>query len=452
MADPIKHVIVLVLENHSFDQMLGCMKEVYPAMEGISASAPLCNPDIPSGQICQAASMLATIADDPGHDLDNVLRQIAGPCKGFISDFAQTFPQTKTPERQEVMGYYPKDYLPVLHTLAEHFAICDHWFSSVPGPTWTNRFFIHSGTSLGRVKMPGGIFHPNLHLYDQTTVFDRLQARNISWDIYYGDFPQTMVMTHQWKYPFHYHTMSGFAAAVQGEEASFPQYCFIEPTFFGAEQNDEHPPKDLFKGEALIAQIYNLIRSNNALWNSSLFVLLYDEHGGFADHVYPPAAEPPDNHVEEYAFNQYGVRVPALLISPWVKAGVISDIFDHTSLLKYLTDKWQLGPLGSRTAKAATFGNKLTELTAPRTDTPAVLPVPQTVPAPATAGLTTELNANQQALLAFSHYLESKMSSVEPVEDIARRTIAGAKNVAAHVAVGIERVDTLLGHLQRGWI
>jgi len=104
MSDPIKHVIVLTLENHSFDQMLGCMKSLYPTLEGVSPAAPFCNPNVSGGPVCQAASTLTTIADDPGHDLDNVLRQITGPCQGFVSDFAHTFPQSGTPERQEVIS------------------------------------------------------------------------------------------------------------------------------------------------------------------------------------------------------------------------------------------------------------------------------------------------------------------------------------------------------------
>jgi len=113
----------------------------------------------------------------------------------------------------------------------------------------------------------------------------------------------------------------------------------------------------LLEGERLIADVYNSLRRNEALWKTSLLVVLYDEHGGFYDHVTPPDTVPPDHHVEEYGFNQLGVRVPAILVSPFVKKGVIHTQFDHTSLLKYLSDKWGLGPLGARVAAANSFGS-----------------------------------------------------------------------------------------------
>src|SRR5205807_5162410 len=123
---------------------------------------------------------------------------------------------------------------------------------------------------------------------------------------------------------------------------------------------------------------YNALRANDELWNSLLFVVLFDEHGGYYDHVYPPAAAPPDSHTEEYTFTQLGVRVPALLISPWVDPGVISTHFDHTSVLKFLIKKWSLGALGSRTASANAFGDSWHLLTSPRTDTPQTLPTTST--------------------------------------------------------------------------
>jgi len=84
-----------------------------------------------------------------------------------------------------------------LHALAKNFAVCDMWFSSLPGPTWPNRFFVHSGTSLDRASMPEGILDANLHWYDQTTLYDRLNEKNIDWRVYYGDVPQSLILVHQ---------------------------------------------------------------------------------------------------------------------------------------------------------------------------------------------------------------------------------------------------------------
>jgi phospholipase C len=453
MADPIKHIVVLMMENRSFDQMLGCMKAVYPAMEGVDPAHPFCNPDVPSSNppICQAPSTARTIQDDPNHDLPNVLRQIQGSCQGFVTDFAFTFPQSKLPERQEVMGYYPKDFLPGLHALAENFSICDHWYSSLPGPTWPNRFFVHSGTSLGQVTMPHGIFHPNLHLYDQTTLYDRLHDKKIPWKIYYGDVPQSLLMIHQWMFPFNYSHMANFFTDVQGAADAFPAYTFIEPTYFGAQQNDQHPPTDVLKGDMLMAQVYNALRANAELWSSTLFIVLYDEHGGFCDHLFPPAATPPDSHTQEYAFNQFGVRVPAVLASPWCSAGVCSTTFDHTSILKYAIDKWQLQPLGNRTAAANSIAQCIG--TAQR-DTPATIPIaqmPVTVEALArTAAQTQPLNPNQQALLAFTQYLEAQLAQVEPATEVARRARAFAAGPVAQGEVASERVEAFLNYRRTG--
>jgi phospholipase C len=453
MADPIQHVVVLMMENRSFDQMLGCMKAVYPALEGVDPANPLCNPDIPASnpQICQAVSTARTIKDDPNHDLSDVLEQIAGPCQGFITNFARKFPQSLTPERQEVMGYYPQGFLPALHAFAENFTICDHWYSSLPGPTWPNRFFVHSGTSLGHVDMPSGIFHPALHLYDQTTLYERLHDKNVSWKIYYGDVPQSLVMIHQWKFPFNYSGMSNFFTDVQGPADQFPAYTFIEPTYFGANQNDQHPPTDVLKGDILMAQVYNALRANTQLWSSTLLIVLYDEHGGFADHVFPPPTIPPDGHTSTYAFNQFGVRVPAILISPWVQAGVNSQVFDHTSILKYAIDKWQLGPLGNRAAAANSIASIIGTT---QRDTPATVPVaqlPVAVEALTRAAAQTQpLNANQEALLSFTQYLETQLAQVEPPTEVARRSLAFAAGPLPQAVVAQERVAKFLQYRRTG--
>jgi phospholipase C len=462
--DPIEHVVVLMLENHSFDEMLGCMRSIYPQMEGVDPKHPASNPNyLLDSMVTQAPKTARTIANDPQHDLDNVLRQIgtsAAPCQGFVSDFAHSYPQSTTPERELVMGYYDLaaqaelDSLPTLHTLARNFAICDHWFSSMPGPTWPNRFFVHSGTCLGHVKMPSGVFHPNLHLYNQVTIFDLLENKGVPWSIYYGDFPQTLVMTRLWKHLNHYHAMSRFVQDALGSESNFPKYAFIEPTYFGSGQNDEHPPTDVWRGEALIATVYNTLRKNDTLWQKTLFIVVYDEHGGFFDHVFPPKTVPPDKRTQEYSFAQLGVRVPALLVSPWVAPGVIPAVYDHTSLLKYLVEKWDLerGRLGQRTDAASTNSIAPQFLSDPRTDTPFQLPVPAPAFMPLDAATPANLTGHQEALVAFGNYLEFLTSKVEPVTDIARRATEGVDNIAKQGANAIERAMNFIGHRLSGLV
>ncbi len=174
----------------------------------------------------------------------------------------------------------------------------------------------------------------------------------------------------------------------QHPDNKFPAYCFIEPSYYEPGANDDHPTHDVAAGDRLIANVYNALRANEELWSKSLLIVLYDEHGGFYDHVVPPATIAPDHHQEEYAFNQLGLRVPAILVSPYTAKAVVSTTFDHTSLLKYLTDKWSLGPLGARTAQANSFASVI-QSKARSTDCPKNTPATRGPPdsgQPVTAG------------------------------------------------------------------
>lgn len=428
-----------MMENHSFDRMLGAI----PGVDGVDPAHLRTNPDFPSGApVSQRTTTERNMSPDPEHEFDDVIDQIDGPCLGFVRDFAQHYPQTNAQQRSEIMAYHDRGALPVLQTLAESFAVCDRWFSSLPSSTWSNRFFVHSGTSLGHVKMPNGVFHPNLHLYNQPTVYQRLSEKEVPWAIYYGDFPQSLVLTQQWAHLDKYHRMDKFFADAAGNEADFPSYAFIEPSYFGAAQNDQHPPSDLLAGEALIAQVYNALFQNAALWQKTLLVILYDEHGGFYDHVPPPAAVPPDGNTTEFAFDRYGVRVPAILVSPWIDRQTIHDEFDHTSLLRYATDKWELGPLGNRVAQAESFGGFLTKRESPRLDCPGPLAVPAVNENPQ----TPDMNANQSGLVAFSRYLETKIAdaaggSDEVLHDIGARLVDSMKDAGHHAEVALTRLS-----------
>jgi phospholipase C len=436
MPDPIEHVIVLMLENQSFDRVLGDLKSVNPAVDGVDPARPGSNADPDGGQpYTQMPGAPNATANDLGHDLDDVQRQIANNCAGFIADYATKQPNSGRAERQQVISYFEHGRLPALHALAENFLVCDRWFSSVPGPTWPNRFFVHSGTSLGHTDMPEG-YDPALHIYSQPTVYERLAEANVPWRIYVGDFSQTAVMTAQWKYlASNYATMTQFYTDVAGDPAVFPAYSFIEPSFFGARQNDQHPPYDILLGEQLIGRVYNALRANAALWATTLFVVLYDEHGGFYDHVDPQTADPghrlaipPDDQPSNFAFDRFGVRVPAVLVSPWIDAGVDHTVFDHTSLIKYAIDKWSLGPLGRRAAAANSIAPLLGRRQAARGDAPASVPLPVA----AVAGPSAGLNRNQSALLAFSQFAEAHLVPVpaEIVADRIRRSFLGTEPLA----------------------
>jgi phospholipase C len=450
--DPIKHVVVLMLENHSFDQMLGAIRSEFPDLEGVDPAIPGTNRDKDGMAYSQALTAATSVQHDPMHELDNVLHQLEGNNGSFVLDYSEAYPATTPDERQQIMGYFAPSALPSLHEFARHFTICDHWYSSVPGPTWANRFFVHSGTSLGRVQMPEG-WRDIPHLislcsgYDQDTIYDRLNERGIPWKVYHGDIPQSLVLSHQRtiQNARRYEFMDVFYNDATGQEEQFPAYCFIEPSYYWPGQNDDHPPHTTLRAQTLLGKVYNVLRQNDRLWTSTLLVVLYDEHGGFYDHVPPPNAVPPDGHtLPNFSFDRLGVRVPALLVSPWVERTVIKTDFDHTSLLKYLTEKWGLGPLTERVARAQSFGSAIRTTGQPRTDTPGSVPLPATAAAPETmmaAEPGVLLNGHQNALIAFSEYLEQEIE--EPVGKPAR-TAAMIGGLPSQVETAKSRVEMFL--------
>jgi len=440
--DPIEHVIVLMLENRSFDHMLGGLTAELN-LDGALPQGPVprSNKDSTGTSYPQVAGASRTIRFDPHHEHSHVVAQMAGGNAGFVDDFSRAFPTSTPADRAEIMKYH--EDLPALHALARSFMVCDHWYSSVPGPTWTNRFFVHSGTSIGRVEMPNGILDANLHWYDQITVYDRLNERNKLWAIYYGDIPQSLMLVNQLE-PHNarnYKKMVQFYQDVaQHPKAAFPAYSFIEPSYYDPGANDDHPTHDVAAGDRLIANVYNALRANEDLWSKCLLVVLYDEHGGFYDHEIPPGTVPPDHHQEEYTFDQLGLRVPAILVSPWMNKGVLNKAFDHTSLLKYLTDKWNLGPLGARTAQAATFADAIGAKA--RTDCPMELPLTGPIGSIAPVTGRPTLSSHQTALFSMTQLLES-MTDVEAnsLKGRISRMIVGFDGA---VDVGMERVADFL--------
>jgi hypothetical protein len=243
--------------------------------------------------------------------------------------------------------------------------------------------------------------------------------------------------------------MMAFYQDAAGDAEQFPSFAFIEPAYLQPGANDAHPPHDIIGADGLVAGVYNAIRKNDKLWNSTLLLVLFDEHGGFYDHIVPPAAIPPDHHSEEYDFTRYGVRVPAILVSPYVGNGIFSGLLDHTSLLKYLQDKWALNDLGDRTAKANTFKEVITS--GPRSDTPVrvdSLTISVTATPPVDA-----LNEHQSALVAMSHNLES-MTDEDPnvVAARSRHLLTGPQS---QIDTAVDRVDNFINQQKaavEGWI
>jgi phospholipase C len=420
--DPIRHVILLILENHSFDQMMGSLKPIYPNMDGIDAGNLRSNADRSGKLFHQSESTERQVILDPHHEVDHVSVQLADGNSGFVQDYETSFPQATGQDKQYIMDYYPLDFLPALHGLGRAFTVCDHWFASLPGPTWPNRFFALTGTSSDRTDMPDDGDHKlDLLGYveqQQDTIFDRLNDAGIDWKIYFHDLPQSLVLWHQReaKNAAKYFPIDDFYNDVRSNK--LPLFSYVEPRYNGEDQNDDHPPHDIMKAQRLIADVYNAIRQSD-LWNSTLLIVFYDEHGGFYDHVTPPSAVPPDAASSAECFRSLGVRVPALLISPWVEATLFQETLDHTSVLKYLSDKWGLSPLGERAQRAKSFASAIrSDWNTPRTDTPIAITLTADQLSPPDPSVEKQAakfkNAHQVALIMFAHYLEVHGDSDAP--------------------------------------
>ena len=449
MLEQIRHVVVLMLENRSFDHMLGCFQQIYPGLNGIDPVAPhRTNPDRENNPVEQAAGAERVLEHDPKHETrpDVLFWQLRDrENSGFVLDYAVNYPSSTDLDQQQVMLYHDLDTLPAFHSLAKAFTICDRWFSSVPGPTWTNRLFAMSGTSQGRVIMPSGIMDLNIHWYDQTTVFDRLNDKGISWKVYYGDFPLSLVLVNQRtsRNAARHRPYAEFCNDAAGDADAFPSFCWIEPSYLNPGSNDDHPPHDVLSGEVLISDVYNRLRSNATLWKSTLLVVLFDEHGGFYDHESPPSAIPPDFHNEEYSFDRLGLRVPCILASPWFAKGVLPTQFDHTSLLKFMSERWNLGSLGARTAAANSFSNCVLNEPRDEASMPEQIPSYPTIPPPpARPQPESILNDHELAILALSHLLEALGN--EDASLIASRSRQLLSGGQSQRDVAVDRLDAFL--------
>lgn len=484
--DPIKHVVVLMLENRSFDQMLGAFQSIYPDLDGIEPGGRNRQNVDEQGNVYRQEPGASRIVEfDPHHDLASVLRQIGAPdakpgpdprksrwwrlfyavwysdiigwlltllkryfrekpaerevmmmsagFEGhFVKEYIRSYPDSTPDQRRQVMAYFDIDTLPALHTLARNFTICDRWFSSLPGPTWANRFFIHSGTSLGTTWMPeDASSFVDFNIFDQQTIYERLTEAKRSWRIYFHDFPQTLALssltTRENKQ--HFSPIDNFERDASGNHTDFPEFTFIEPQYMGDNANDDHPPHNTMLAQNLIARVYNAIRANEDLWNSTLLIITYDEHGGFFDHVEPPKAVCPDGYQADYGFDQLGVRVPAILVSPWVQAGVWSEQLDHTSVGKYLCEKWGMKPLGKRMQEANSLQGAISTTLQPRRDLPVRLPRTSIESTEGRAFGADVMSENQIAMQALAEYLAPRSQADNPHEVMMMRAAASPEEL-----------------------
>ncbi|HEY9241269.1 MAG TPA: alkaline phosphatase family protein [Streptosporangiaceae bacterium] len=396
----IQHVVVLMLENRSFDHMLGFLysgsgnvspaghpfdgltgTETNPASAGPPVTVFKIEPSTPNAYFMPGA--------DPGEGYmatnSQLFGSINGPASpgaapamdGFVQDFAYTLdwqsregtwsilPGTTA---SDIMGCFTPEALPVLSALATGYAVCDQWFSSVPTETLPNRAFACSATSQGHMD-------DKTHTFTTPSIFGLLGSHNLPWAIYgYNAQPLTKetFTDISGADPSHFGVFSNFATAAR--EGTLPAFTFLEPSW-SSTGNSQHPNYDVALGEQLIHDVYQALRGGPG-WPQTLLVITYDEHGGCYDHVPPPSgATPPDDDAGEFGFGftRFGVRVPTVLVSPLIAPGTVYRVpaggtpLDHTSILKTVQQRWGLPALTRRDAAAPGVGDVLT-LTAPRTD------------------------------------------------------------------------------------
>ncbi|WP_118184333.1 alkaline phosphatase family protein [Paraburkholderia phosphatilytica] len=379
----IQHVFVLMLENRSFDHLFALS-----GIPGITA-ATAANTNTYAGTSYQfgdgAPGQMPT---DPGHEFADVVEQLCGTGvqfqkgqayppvdnSGFVSNYATTRTEGTPPQGGDVndimRGVDARTQSPAMYQLATQFVLCDAWHASLPGPTWPNRYFLHGASSAGLDHSPTsaemcGWEGLDGFVYPKGSIFDLLGKDNYRlYQDHLGDplgrIPQVS-------------SIKGISFCDVDDLAHFeadlaanytPRYTFIEPSYGdvvnGTYENgsSQHPMDGLTAGDQLAARVYNAIR-NSPVWDKSLLVILYDEHGGFYDSVQPGAATPPNDgasgtlNTSGFQFDVYGVRVPAIVVSPWVEQGKVdSTTYDHSSVLATLERLFGLPSLTDRDKNA----------------------------------------------------------------------------------------------------
>jgi phospholipase C len=337
--DQLKHIVVLMMENRSFDHMLGYLKQDWPNLDGLNGNET--NPDT-AGQLQSVQPVAAAQSEldpDPDHSWQGVNMQIFGNAQGtddgspkmqgFIKSYFSV--EQDLGHSRNIMNCFDPKNLQVLTYLAEQYAVCDRWFSSLPGPTVPNRMFAHFGTSFGHVDNAMKVGD------NGQSIYSRLLNAGRSPKIYYFD-EQSASIGFTFLLENQPQTMGTYQDFLQDCAAgTLPDYSFVEPNYSDHANllaSDQHPDHNVIAGENFIADVFNNIRKS-PLWESTLLVILYDEHGGTFDHVLPPAITPDGtaDPVSGFKFDRLGIRVPAVFVSPWIDQGtLIRTQYEHASI------------------------------------------------------------------------------------------------------------------------
>lgn len=330
-----------MMENRSFDHMYGSLSLVEGRTDVDGLTAEMGNP-LADGTILRPAPATAQCVLDPAHGFDASHEQWnRGSNDGFARIHEARF---GSDEAKHVMGFLDRSMAPASYALADRYALCQRWFASVMGPTWPNRFYSLLASSDGNKS--------NVPLGDENlpTLFTRLDAARVGWKQYYGNFPFSALLPEHSIEQAEYDALDVFfedAAA-----GTLPAYVHLDPIFG---MNDDHPPAHPLAGQIVIQSVYAAL-ARSPQWRECLFVVTYDEHGGFFDHVSPPTTV--DARAE---FAQLGFRVPSLVVGPYVRPQVSSTVFDHTSSIATVLRQHGLPALNARDEAANDLWSLLDE-------------------------------------------------------------------------------------------
>ena len=360
----VEHIVVVMMENRSFDHMLGYLNLPpwnvgRPGVDGVSLDPAWVRrfTNFYDSRTFAPHDFSDRLIDDPPHTRPTIALQLGtslgaeGPMTGFVASYAQRKQRPRS--LSHVMGYYTAPDVPVFDFFARNFTVCDRWFSALPAGTQPNRLMALAGfTKVGD--------NAALYLPDQDLVYDWLTQRGIRWRVYHDGIVPFIGLMRKWM-----QTIGEDDHKQLTEDPRFrwldslendlkqpdllPPVVFIEPDYtdipFGhsAPPNDDHPPSSIDFGQRFLARIYRAFSANPAIWSKCALIVTYDEHGGFFDHVEPPAiGTPPAGPYDP--FSTLGVRVPGFLVSPFVDAGTVSHgRFDHTSILQVLGERFGNG-------------------------------------------------------------------------------------------------------------
>jgi phospholipase C len=417
----IEHVIVLMFENRSFDNVLGGLYPGRPGFDGVPSdftnyaridgkSVP-----VPAWQAPTGSAAKIMPFPDPKEDHADMMSQIFDNMSGFAQDYTTALKAKSKPVTydnvKQIMQYYAPytspsspGNMPISTYLAQQYAVSDRYFGSGPVQTWPNRLFAHCGTpgNNGSTAYINNKDYPNYGDLDPLagqlkwkTVFEQLDEQDKSWRVYFnGSRPISAFLSYVYNHWYSYSEGNvEYFETTENDHTDFfqdlsndnlPNYSFIEPRYqqnhFGLSTippNSNHPgsasllsatpPISVDHGELMLRKIYTALLANPEVFKKTLLLVTYDEHGGVFDHVNPPTAVSPfTSTMTNYNYTQYGPRVPAIFINPYIIPATVfrpkSGYFDHTSIIATLRDQFGLaGSLTPRVASAPTFEGLLNE-------------------------------------------------------------------------------------------